>query len=234
MYNIDNIDINDINNKATIVAYFLSKFDVQAMEYLGYNTQVAVFNYLSQMIGKDNSYIRRRRDEFDVFMNNKRKGYNGRKPAAMVNKFHSKLMEFTFEELCEIVDYILSQSKILDLTIYPDDLTDDSREYKEGTKKKVAINIYERNHSARAKCLIHYGSKCVICDFDASEIYGYEFTGAIHVHHINMISKHGSKHSVNPIEDLRPVCPNCHMILHAKKDGYTIEEVKTMIAKNNL
>lgn len=35
---------------------------------------------------------------------------------------------------------------------------------------------------------------------------------------------------VDPIKDLVPVCPNCHMVIHSKKEGvFTIEEVKAML-----
>jgi predicted HNH restriction endonuclease len=34
---------------------------------------------------------------------------------------------------------------------------------------------------------------------------------------------------LNPIKDLRPVCPNCHAMLHQKKPAYSIEELKAII-----
>ncbi|MBS4894984.1 MAG: HNH endonuclease [Gordonibacter pamelaeae] len=35
---------------------------------------------------------------------------------------------------------------------------------------------------------------------------------------------------VDPIEDLRPLCPNCHRMIHRKSSGvYTIEELKTIV-----
>lgn len=39
--------------------------------------------------------------------------------------------------------------------------------------------------------------------------------------------------ALNTTENLAPVCPNCHMILHAKEDGaYTVEEVPKFIVTN--
>lgn len=112
---------------------------------------------------------------------------------------------------------------------YPDDLPDDSPEYLEGKKKLVSVNTYERNPAARETCIIEYGAVCYVCGFDFGKTYGVEFEGMIHVHHLNMLSKDDGEHPVNPEEDLRPVCPNCHMVLHSKKDGYTIDEVKAML-----
>lgn len=46
-----------------------------------------------------------------------------------------------------------------------------------------------------------------------------------------MVSESDEEYAADSINDLRPVCPNCHMVLHSKKDGCcTIEEIKEMLA----
>lgn len=115
------------------------------------------------------------------------------------------------------------------LPVYPDDLPDDSPEYREGKRKSVKVNIYERNLAARQACIDQYGAICYICGFNFGETYGEEFEGMIHVHHIKMISELDHEYIIDPINDLRPVCPNCHMVLHSKKSGFTIDEVKAML-----
>jgi DNA-directed RNA polymerase subunit RPC12/RpoP len=45
-----------------------------------------------------------------------------------------------------------------------------------------------------------------------------------------MIKEKGKKHEIDPIRDLRPVCPNCHSVIHIKPRPYTIQEVKEMVA----
>jgi len=119
------------------------------------------------------------------------------------------------------------------LPVYPDELPDNSPEYREGKKGTVQINTYERNPAARQACIKYYSAKCFICGFDFGQFYGNNFEGLIHVHHLNMISKSNSQHAVDPIKDLRPVCPNCHMVLHTQKDGYTVEEVIAMVKRND-
>jgi 5-methylcytosine-specific restriction protein A len=44
-----------------------------------------------------------------------------------------------------------------------------------------------------------------------------------------MISDNDCEYSVDPIKDLRPVCPNCHMVIHSKKEGFSIDEVKSFL-----
>jgi hypothetical protein len=136
--------------------------------------------------------------------------------------------------LIEIEDYFtpFNTSNVTDAIVFPDELPDDSQEYIEGKKKSVLVNIYERDPKARQACIDAYGAVCYICDFDFGKVYGMEFDGKIHVHHLKMICECNGEYVVDPINDLRHVCPNCHMILHSKGDGvYTIEEVKAMLIK---
>ncbi len=117
--------------------------------------------------------------------------------------------------------------------VYPDEIKEDNNLY-EGAKKQIIINAYERNSKAKQECLEHYGTKCFICDFDFEEKYGEIGKGFIHVHHIKPLSEINKEYKVNPIQDLRPVCPNCHAMIHKKKPAYSIEEIKSLLAKNNL
>ena len=117
-------------------------------------------------------------------------------------------------------------------TIYPDEVTMPESELSEGQKKQVYVNVYERNPESRKRCIEHYGAICYICGFDSSAVYGDEFVGKIHIHHIKPLSKIGKEYKVDPINDLVPVCPNCHMILHSKVDGcYDVNEIKRRIDK---
>jgi predicted HNH restriction endonuclease len=34
---------------------------------------------------------------------------------------------------------------------------------------------------------------------------------------------------VDPVADLRPVCPNCHAVLHSRRPAYSIEEVRGLL-----
>lgn len=54
----------------------------------------------------------------------------------------------------------------------------------------------------------------------------------IHVHHLKPLSEIRKEYKVDPIRDLRPVCANCHAVIHSRKPAYTMEEMKEMY-KNN-
>ena len=216
----------DTNTKLSCCAYFLSKFDMQAVEVLGFSTRDEAMISMSKTLGKENNYLKRRRDEFDVLTGSHRKGQRNRPPVSDVLRIHQELKDFSFQELADRVQQILAVPN----AIYPDDLPDDSIEYREGKKKMIAVNVHERDPRARRVCINHYGSKCFICDFDFGKVYSAECEGMIHVHHLKMVSESDGEYIVDPIKDLCPVCPNCHMVIHSKKKGiYTVEEVKQML-----
>lgn len=88
--------------------------------------------------------------------------------------------------------------------------------YVEGAMRIVNSKRYERNRDAREACIAHYGAKCNVpgCGFDFEEEYGELGIGFIHVHHVKPISEQNSEYVVDPINDLIPVCPNCHSMIH--------------------
>ncbi|MGG3912427.1 HNH endonuclease [Rossellomorea vietnamensis] len=99
----------------------------------------------------------------------------------------------------------------------------------EGAKKQITVNAYERSHHARKKCLEKYGHRCCVCTFDFYKEYGEIGKNFIHVHHLVELNQIGSEYEVDPIKDLRPVCPNCHAMLHKRKPSFTIEELKNFM-----
>lgn len=59
--------------------------------------------------------------------------------------------------------------------------------------------------------------------------YGPEGVGLIHVHHLRQIGGIGAEYLVDPIQDLRPVCPNCHAVIHRGNPIHSIEAVRAML-----
>ena len=103
--------------------------------------------------------------------------------------------------------------------------------YREGATKKISVNVYERSAQGRSDCIKHYGLNCSVCGFNFAKTYGEIGTGFIHVHHLRSLSEVGEGYTLNPIEDLRPVCPNCHVMLHQHRPTYTIEELKAIVKR---
>jgi len=100
----------------------------------------------------------------------------------------------------------------------------------EGTMKTITVNVYERNPKARKECIEHFKCICSVCELDFEKIYGAIGKGFIHVHHLKDLASIGKSYTVNPKEDLRPVCPNCHAMLHKSKPPYSTDELKKLMA----
>lgn len=108
----------------------------------------------------------------------------------------------------------------------------EERWLREGKVSRVVVNAYERNATARRLCIEHYGTSCYVCGFSFETIYGSEFEGFIHVHHLKELSEIGEEYTVDPIKDLRPVCPNCHAIIHQRRPAYSVQEVRGFISRS--
>ncbi|MEG1241999.1 MAG: HNH endonuclease, partial [Oscillospiraceae bacterium] len=65
------------------------------------------------------------------------------------------------------------------------------------------------------------------------ERYGEVGKNFIHVHHKIPLNEISEEYVVDPVNDLIPVCPNCHAMLHRKiNDKYlSIEELKAIVNK---
>lgn len=104
--------------------------------------------------------------------------------------------------------------------------------YPEGSKHPILVNAYERNIEARRKCIEYFGTTCIVCGFNFENLYGPEFRDFIHIHHLVLLSSVGDKYIVDPIKDLRPVCPNCHAAIHRKNPPYSIDQIKLHVANS--
>lgn len=102
----------------------------------------------------------------------------------------------------------------------------------EGAVRKITVNAYERNPVARQQCIAAHGTTCCVCGFSFGAAYGPEAEGYIHVHHLRALSEANGEYVVDPIEDLRPVCPNCHAVLHLGGECRSIDEVRQMVKAN--
>jgi 5-methylcytosine-specific restriction protein A len=109
--------------------------------------------------------------------------------------------------------------------------TEVAKTYTEGAKRQIVVNVYERSPEARRICIRHYGLNCSVCGLNFEETYGEIGINFIHVHHLKPLSEIGKDYKLNPITDLRPICPNCHAMIHQRNPAYTIEELKAVLKR---
>jgi hypothetical protein len=135
-----------------------------------------------------------------------------------------------------VLDFLLLSIRPL----LPDGTEEQSQDYlfeeglPEGASKKVVVNKYERDPRNRVACIKHHGASCAVCGFDFGKVYGAFASDYIHVHHIVPISQMGENYLVNPIQDLIPLCPNCHSAVHIANPPLSPEELKTRLREKSI
>ncbi|MBW4651884.1 MAG: HNH endonuclease [Kaiparowitsia implicata GSE-PSE-MK54-09C] len=114
-------------------------------------------------------------------------------------------------------------------THFSPDEVDSAEKFVEGAAKRVLVNAYERDPKARQKRLDYYGLDCSACGFNFGKVFRELGEGFIHVHHVRPISQIAEEYEVDPVKDLRPVCPNCHAMIHRRSPPLSIEEIKKLL-----
>ncbi len=138
-----------------------------------------------------------------------------------------------FDTLLPLYQFVESDTELsAPLVKLPEELQKSST-YKEGSIEKILVNRYERDPHARDECIRHYGTICALCKFDFVAKYGPIMSGFIHVHHLKQLAKLGPGYKIDPISDLRPVCPNCHAVLHRKEPPYSLDQVLHFLQKQD-
>lgn len=100
----------------------------------------------------------------------------------------------------------------------------------EGTIKEVVHKIRERNKTIiRLKKASAKGNlRCEICGFSFFEKYGAIGQDFIEVHHTKPIAEMRPNEKTR-IEDLILICSNCHRMIHSKREGITIDKLKSAL-----
>ena len=106
-------------------------------------------------------------------------------------------------------------------------------EFFEGRPIAVQTTRYERSEGARRTCLAHHGYRCTVCGFDFGATYGAVAYRYIQVHHLNPLAEMGTSGVIDPINDMAPLCANCHAVAHFRSPPYTVEELRCFINKEH-
>lgn len=111
---------------------------------------------------------------------------------------------------------------------YPDEPAEDTT-YPEGTVIEVKVNRYERSRNARAACINYYGPICQGCGMDFVARYGERGRDFMHVHHLLPLKQIKKAYKVDPIAHLRPICPNCHAMIHRREPMLSIDGLRAIV-----
>jgi len=107
--------------------------------------------------------------------------------------------------------------------------------FKEGKLQLRLHLVKERNR----RLVIHAKEKwnreqngrvvCSVCSFSFPETYGQVGVGFVEAHHIQPISSL-TPHTIVSLDDIVPVCSNCHSMLHRHRPWLTVEQLRTIVS----
>lgn len=136
--------------------------------------------------------------------------------------------QFDIDHICVVLDVIKDFREGIFFSNVPGEISNQTN-ITEGAKQTVVVNKYERNSEARKQCIQHWGVTCQVCGFRFEDFYGDYGAEYIHVHHLKPLSEIGEQYQLNPINDLRPICPNCHAMIHRSTPALTFDDLKTKL-----
>jgi len=84
----------------------------------------------------------------------------------------------------------------------------------EGSRSRMLRNHYERSRSNRALAILAHGTACMVCGFDFERNYGPFGKGYVEIHHLTPVHLMETPRVVNPLDELVPLCSNCHSMVH--------------------
>ena len=100
--------------------------------------------------------------------------------------------------------------------------------YPEGHVETVYVNRYERDPRNRREAIKRHGTRCFGCKLEMRERYGEIANGFVHIHHINPLATVSG--AIAPdLDDLIPLCPNCHAVVHLQEPALTIDQLRECI-----
>ena len=202
-----------INQKKSLVAFYISKFNDDAFRELGYSGPVSkAMDDLSVRITgpgvEPNAYLRRRRDEFDVF--------------------YEQWDVMEFNEITEIVKSVLDgtmeETQVINLDVDGEKVSEyDVEQYLNFDDNTAALNktvksVIERTYSKKKVNMLKrlYAYRCQICGQNVGEEHGVNIAEA---HHI----KYFSKSVDNSSDNLLILCPNHHSLIHVLNPKFDYE-----------
>lgn len=100
--------------------------------------------------------------------------------------------------------------------------------FNEGFKKEITREVAVRDRKVIELAKIKWGTKCIACNFDFGVTYGMHGKNFIEMHHLHPIAL-GVRQTT--VDSIRPICSNCHRMLHKGERLLSIKELKQIIKK---
>lgn len=86
---------------------------------------------------------------------------------------------------------------------------------------------WERDPMLRAFCFQYHGTRCKVCQVDLAQRFGALGSSTTEVHLVRPQAFSDAATIPDPMKDLVPICPTCHVMLHlGRVDPLPIEDLR--------
>lgn len=227
----------------SVIAYYLSEYDEKAVSELGYKTRTEAFSDISYLLGRENNYLKLRRDEFDVLTSSPRKGWRNRSPLKDVIELYLEYSSKSYEEVTNEVKSTIQKAKerinsdqheSVEETSYIEEVN--RKIISHSGKKVLCINpqkvpekregkttLYKRNPVKAINALKNADYKCEYCNEHKTFIRkgsGLPYTEPHHL--VPMKAQKDFNVSLDVENNIVSLCSNCHNLIHYGKDAEII------------
>ncbi len=207
----------------SIIAYYLSEYDMKAVKALGYQTRSEAFKQISVTLGRDNNYLKLRRDEFDALpeSSSSRKGWRNRPAAKDVIELAAYLHYFSFDQLTEICKALIENLSLHYVDFPPieqindDNISEDALELSINSTDPTANILFKNKNLPQRVYRVSIIKALKLLNKGVCQICGLNPAGSLNIdiceaHHIEYFSK---THN-NDTDNILIVCPNHHRMIH--------------------
>jgi predicted HNH restriction endonuclease len=132
------------------------------------------------------------------------------------------LVWYLLEDVCQAIEQLGWVEPVL---------APEAKQYQESEVSLVSLTRYERSPAAREAALKAHGYVCSVCGFDFEKVYGDRGRQFIEVHHLQPLHAGAYPRHADPTHDLRPVCSNCHRVIHRREPMLSIDQMRDLIKK---
>lgn len=117
-------------------------------------------------------------------------------------------------------------SRPIDNRHYRESLENEHLLVSEGHKRKRLAASVARSITLRRLALKRHGASCSACDLKFLKRYDGLKTDCIELHHVSPLSR-GPR--ISTIDDLVPLCPNCHRVAHSTEPPLPVAVIRQML-----
>ena len=109
-----------------------------------------------------------------------------------------------------------------------------ARAFAEGERARRETNLFRRNPALRSAAIAKHGLRCFGCECTLGELYGPLGEGYIEIHHLDPLGERidfmAPEATMTTVDDVAPLCPSCHRMIHRRRPALTIGELRLALA----